>query len=64
MPNVISCWTLKKKLNGKKKDRVGEANATARSGGKKRKGKGGKDEDELGIKSNRNLSVWHLGGSV
>lgn len=65
VPNVVSCWTPKKKLNGKKKkDRVGEANATARSRGKKRKGKGDKDNDELGIESNRNSSAWHLGGSV
>ena len=65
VPNVVSCWTPKKKLNGKKKkDRVGEANATARSRGKKRKGKGDKDNDELGIESNWNLSEWHLGGSV
>lgn len=47
---------------GKKKDRVGEA--SARSGGKKRKRKGDEDEVNLGIESNRNLSVWHLSGSV
>ena len=32
--------------------------------GKKGKGKGDEDEVKLGIESNRNLSVWHLSGSV
>lgn len=65
VPNVVSCWTPKKKLNGKKKKTEWERQMQLHEVvGKKRKGKGDKDNDELGIESNRNLSEWHLGGSV